>query len=410
MLTYVKSVLILYAPYCRNFSLVIFIITSLAIVSSDQLSSQCLTREVSSVAGTGISGFLDGPGITAKFNSPFGIVIDNSGNLFVADSGNHRIRKITPTGDVSTIAGTGVPGFMDGPSITAQFNSPKGIVIDTSGNLYIADSGNSRVRKITPAGIVSTIAGTGEYGFKDGPGIAAQFSSPFGIEIDDIGNLYIADNGNHRIRKLATDGNVTTVVGTGVSGFLEGPISIAQLAGPTDVHLNAAGELFIVDQNNHRIRKLSKAGVVSTIAGSGLKGSLDGEGVTAQFTLPYRIDSDEAGNCYVTDISGSLRKVTPSGLVSTLANSISSGFRLGPVEIAEVHIRDLTVDNISGDFFTVGADRVLKISDCPIVQPVPTMGEWGLINLGLLLIIVGIVTIKSRDRGLINHKLVRTHL
>jgi len=394
----------------NRFSLALLVIGSLSLLSTDYLNSQCLTRQVSLVAGTGEAGFIDGPGINAQFNSPFGIVLDPAGNLYVADSRNHRIRKITPAGIVSTFAGTGVPGFVDGPGINAQFNSPKGIEIDNLGNLFVTDTGNHSVRKITPAGVVSTIAGTGGSGFANGPGISSMFSSPFGIQIDGAGDLYIADNGNHRIRKITSAGIVSTAAGTGVSGYMEGPVATAQLRGPTDVRVNSSGELFIVDQGNNRIRKLNSAGNISTFAGSGVNGTVDGIGVAAQFALPYRIESDADGNLYVSDISGQLRKINPSGVVTTLTNTITTGFSLGPIETAQIFIRDLTIDNNTGDFYTVGGNRVLKISDCPSTDAVPTMGEWGLIILGLMLLIIGVVSMKSRELMLKQAGVVRANL
>jgi sugar lactone lactonase YvrE len=208
---------------------------------------------VADIFAGGEEGFADGIGRDAKFERPSGIAIDAAGNLYVADGGNHRIRKITPAGKVSTLAG-GEEGFADGIGRDAKFREPSGITIDTVGNLYVADSVNNRIRKITPAGKVSTIAG-GERGFADGIGGDASFYSPTGIAIDAVGNLYVADAGNNRIRKVTPAGEVSTLAG-GKRGFTNGFGSYARFNGPVDIAIDAAGNLYVADTWNHRIRKI----------------------------------------------------------------------------------------------------------------------------------------------------------
>jgi len=181
------------------FSTVVILTT---LFSFNTLTAQCANTDVATLSGDGTPGFANGPGATAQFSSPVGVAVDGSGNVYVADVSNNRIRKITPAGEVTTLAGTGTPGFADGPGATAQFNSPFGVAIDVSGNVYVGDQFNHSIRKITPAGDVSTLAGDGTSGFVDGPGASAQFNSPFGVAVDGSGNVYVADQNNHRIRKI----------------------------------------------------------------------------------------------------------------------------------------------------------------------------------------------------------------
>ena len=273
--------------------------------------------------------FADAQGSDVQFNRPAGIAIDKAGNLYVADSWNHRIRKITPTGEVSTFAGSGEVGedkggFADGPGSTAQFNRPSGIAIDTTGNLYVTDSKNHRIRKITPKGEVSTFAGSGETGkdreggYADGPGSVAQFSffSPafpingiaiVGLAIDAADNLYVADLGNHRIRKITPTGEVSTLAGSGEmgegkwGGYADGPGSTAQFSSPSGVTIDTAGNLYVADAGNNLIRKITPTGEVSTLAGSGKEGYADGAGSVARFYFPRGIAIDAAGTLYVVE-------------------------------------------------------------------------------------------------------------
>ena len=232
-----------------------------------------------------------------QFFLPFGIAIDAAGNLFVTDIFNDRIRKVTPKGEVSTLAG-GEKGFADGVGDVAQFDIPSGIAIDAAGNLFVADTWNSRIRKVTPEGEVSTLAG-GIQGFADSIGNAAQFDCPRGITIDKAGNLYVADTINHRIRKVTPKGEVSTLAGS-TAGFADGIGSAAQFYYPDGIAIDATGNLYVADTFNHRIRKVTPKGEVSTLAG-GTAGFADGIGSAAQFHFTNGIAIDAAGNLYVTD-------------------------------------------------------------------------------------------------------------
>ena len=270
------------------------------------------TGLVTTLAGS-TSGFSDGTGTAAKFASPIGISLDNTGNLYVADGGNHRIRKVViATGVVTTVAGS-TQGFADGTGASARFYFPSGMTTDNRGNLYVADYANNRIRKITIAtGAVTTLAGGG-LGFADGIGTAAQFSGTNFIAIDNADNLYVTDDNNNCIRKIIiATGAVTTVAG-GIQGFADGMGTAAKFNGPTGIATDNLGNLYLSDRGNHRIRKIVIAtGGVTTLAGSGTPGFADGTSVTAQFNSPYGIMFDNIGNLYVNDGNNNrIRKLTP---------------------------------------------------------------------------------------------------
>ena len=217
---------------------------------------------VSTLAGSGASGFADGTGSTAQFNDPVGVAVDGAGNVYVADTYNHRIRKVSPAGVVTTLAGS-TQGFADGAGSAAQFNGPYGVAVDGAGNVYVADYYNSRIRKVTPAGVVTTLAGSSTQGSADGAGSAAQFSGPYGVALDGAGNVYVADLNNQRIRKVTPAGVVTTLAGS-TQGFADGAGSAARFNGPTGVALDGAGNVYVADRENQRIRKVSLAAPILT--------------------------------------------------------------------------------------------------------------------------------------------------
>lgn len=269
-------------------------------------------------------GSADGVGSLAQFHNPTGVAVDTSGNVYVADSGNHTIRKITPYGLVTTIAGSpGTHGSNDGVGTAARFDYPAGIAVDKTGNLFVADSLNCTIRKIALSGMVTTIAGApGLGGTADGTGTSARFLKPNGVTLDSTGNIYVADTNNHAIRKITPDGVVTTLAGRpGVAGHVDGPGADARFALPFNTAFDGSGNLYVADGATHTVRKIDLAGNVTTLAGSpGQEGSNDGTGMTARFAYPHGVGVDPAGNVYVSDwLNWSIRKVTPEGVVSTFA-------------------------------------------------------------------------------------------
>jgi streptogramin lyase len=295
---------------------------------------------VSTLAGTaGMSGSTDGTGAAARFAGPWGVATDSAGNVYVADYVNDIIRKITPDGVVSTFAGTAAAkGSSDGTGAAAHFYEPAGVATDSAGNVYVADSSNNIIRKVTPAAVVTTLAGTaGVVGSADGTGAGASFGNPSGLTTDNAGNVYVADTFNDVIRKITPAGVVTTFAGTaGMSGSTDGVGAAARFNVPSDVATDGTGNVYVadsgfgpgcgqgcVDWGNHIIRKITPAGVVSTLAGTaGMTGSNDGAGAAARFWAPQGVATDGAGNVYVADtLNSTIRKITPAGVVTTLAGT-----------------------------------------------------------------------------------------
>lgn len=277
---------------------------SVYVADSDNNCIRKIANGVTSlVAGSGSAGFADGQGASASFRYPTQVVVDANGDLIVTDWQNNAIRKVTATGRVTTLAGNGTAGYLDGNGTGALFNFPYGACLDGNGNLYVTDQNNHRIRKVTPSGVVSTFAGSGSAAFADGQGTAASFLSPLGITIDANGNLYVADTSNHRIRTVSPSGYVSTLAGTGVASYIDAPVGTqAAFNNPTSLTMDSAGHLFVTDRLNYRIRVLSIAtGAVSTWAGSGAAGFLDGGPASAQFDSPAGIVVNGTTNILVAD-------------------------------------------------------------------------------------------------------------
>jgi len=299
-----------------------------------------VTTTVSTFAGSGNSGSDNGFGTTASFNLPIAIAVDAAGNVYVADLGNNLIRKINLNGIVTTLAGSGATGSANGAGTAASFSAPSGIAVDAAGNVYVADYGNNLIRKVTPEGVVTTFAGSGAPGAADGKGTAASFFSPTGIATDAAGNVYVADYGDNLIRKISPAGDVTTLAGANGAGYFNSP---------TGITVDAAGNVYIADYRNDRVELINAIGQVITLAhfyypsgltlgvagnmyvslpidnqvwqinpdgqavqfaGSGIQGADNGPGAAASFYSPSGIAADAAGDIYVADSGNNLiRKI-----------------------------------------------------------------------------------------------------
>lgn len=274
------------------------------------------TARVTTIAGDGLPGAANGSPARTRFADPFGVVLDRAGNLYVADGGDsNTIRKIGLDGVSTTLAGSG-EGYADGTGSAAAFNTPSGLAIDAAGNLYVADTGNHAIRKITPAGVVSTLAGGSAAGDRDGPGAVAQFNGPLGVAVDAAGVVYVADTYNDRIRRIAVDGTVTTLAGGARAGKADGPALQALFHTPASVAVNAAGELVIADTGNHAVRLLGKDGIVSTVAQA-----LEDE-PAAPLRAPVGLALTADGFIYIGSNShGRISQISPQGDVVALRDA-----------------------------------------------------------------------------------------
>jgi len=268
------------------------------------------------------SGWVDGTGSAARFNMPQAVATDASGNLYVTESDNQTVRKISPTRAVSTFAGMCTQqGSTDGTGANARFDTPYAVALDAAGNAYVADAQNHTIRKVTPDGVTTTLAGApGEFGLADGAGPAARFNWPFGIAVDGGGTVYVADNGNRLIRKISPAGVVSTLCG-GASGSIDGTGAAAGFVGIGQMCLDPAGNLLVIDQ--HAIRRVSPAGVVTTVAGNPALGAFaDGAATAARFRIPRGVAVNSAGIIFVADNgNNAIRRIAPDGTVSTFAGT-----------------------------------------------------------------------------------------
>jgi sugar lactone lactonase YvrE len=334
-------------------------------------------------------GYLDGVGTAALFNYPQGITIDANGNIYVADTGNQVIRMITSAGVVSTFAGTvGVTGSTDGPGTSALFAYSQGLATDTAGDVYVADSGNNTIREITPAGVVSTLAGTaGVTGSNDGTGAAAQFNHPDAVALDATGDVYVADTDNDTIRMITPAAVVTTLAGTpGVAGWADGPGAMALFNGPHGLATDVAGNIFVADSYSDTIRMVTPAGAVTTVAGTAYaNGFADGTGAAAQFGMPWGIIADAADNLYVTDFGNdTIRKITPAGAVTTFAGlAPQPGYVDGTAGGAQFNAPQAAVSDASGNMYIADtANNIIrKITPAGVVTTLAgTAGVTGSVD------------------------------
>lgn len=340
---------------------------------------------VSTVAGNGLESYSgDGGAATAaQLDNPAALSFDTEGNLYIADTGNHRVRKITPSGVISTAAGTGQAGFAgDGGAATqAQLSSPAGLAFDADGNVYIADAGNNRIRKLLPNGTLISIAGNGNASFygDGGPADSASLHDPHGVYSAGGGHIYIADTGNQRIRELLPDGTIVTVAGNGGQGpgGDGGPAVAAQLNLPTAVTGDAAGNIYIADQGNNRVRVIAPNGTISTLAGSAAYGLGDGgPAAAAQLDSPASVAVDSAGNVYLADTGHNRVREVSNGTIATLAGTGNCcyGGDGGPAASAQLNApTGLLVDSSGRVYVADSGNNAVRL-----IQPAAAGGAPGI--------------------------------
>ena len=321
---------------------------------------------VTTLAGSGTDGYGDGAGTGASFNWPTGVAVDSSLNVYVADSDNHKIRKITSAGVVTTLAGSGSSGSADGTGTLASFSYPKGVSVDTEGNVYVADTNNSKIRKITQGGVVTTLVGSGSSGSVDGTGTLASFSYPWGVAVDNSGNAYVADSDNHKIRKITSAGVVTTLAGSGSSGSVDGTGTLASFSYPKGVAVDTGGNLYVTDNevdNNAKLRKITPGGVVTTLASVGISTGVAVDGI---------------GNLYVNSNNNKILKITSEGDVMTLAGSGSNGSADGVGTLASFSYPKGVAVDINRNVYVADTNnaKIRKITPTPVaLPPAPSGGE-----------------------------------
>lgn len=269
--------------------------------------------------------------------------MDADGDVYIADADNNEIRKITPAGAVTTLAGYGIPGNANGTGTAASFNHPEGVAVDAEDDVYVADTGNNEIREITSAGVVSTLAGSGSPGKSDGGGAYASFNHPDGIAVDSQGNVYVADTGNDEIREIIAGGAVITLAGSGAPGEANGVGVAASFDHPEGIAVDSTDHVYVADTRNDEIRKITPGNVVSTLAGSGSPGNADGIAAAASFDNPSGVAVDSVGNLFVADGGNDELRVIikKSGEVATVARSTSSnepiqGVATGPSKAVDI--------------------------------------------------------------------------
>ena len=345
---------------------------------------------ITTIAGTGVQGFSGdgGPATSAKLYAPTGVAVDGQGNVYIADHSGARVRKVSRGGTISTFAGTGGAGFSGdgGPATSARVGTPYGVAVDGQRNVYISDRYNNRVRKVSPGGTITTFAGTGAYGsgsFGDGgPATSAQLRNPYGVAVDGQGNVYIADHGHSRVRKVNPGGTITTFAGTGVPGFSGdgGRATAAKLISPRGLAVDGRGNVYISDRDNNRVRKVSPGGTITTFAGTG-ESANDGDGdggpaTSARIQHPEGMVVDPQGNVYIA-AGSSVRRVSPGGTITTFAGGgRSNPGDGGPATSAVLRAPDgVALDGIGNVYIAEAWGRVRKVTvGTPAAAPTLTLG------------------------------------
>jgi len=351
-----------------------------------------------------------GPALQAKLNLPTGVAEDAAGSLYIADTGNNRVRVVGHTTPITAYAGTGIAGYSGdgGPATAAQLNQPTALAVDNAGNLYIADTVNNVVRKVSPAGIITTFAGTGQAGYNgdNGQAAAATLNAPGGLAVDSSGNVYIADTGNNVVRKVSPSGIITTFAGTGVPGFSGNgrQATKAQLQGPTGLAVTSRGDLLISDTLNSQVRVVSGSGKILAFAGRGTAGSSGdgGKAVDAMVRKPSGVAVDPTGYVYIVDtFNQRVRVVTPSGKIATFAGTGEPGFSGdgGPAELARLKFpTGIVADADSVYLGDTRNDRVRRIHHGGPPPVVPELPVAVLLPVSAI-VVAGAATVMSRRRG-----------
>jgi sugar lactone lactonase YvrE len=339
------------------------------------------SQTINTIAGNGSAGFSGdgGQATAADLDFPYGLVVDGTGNLYISEYLNYDVREINTSGVISQFAGNHTSGFSGdgGQATAAELGSAGGVNVDGSGNIYIADGGNNRIRMVNPSGIISTIAGNGTAGFAgdNGQATAAELSIPFDVVKDASGNIYIADYSNNRIRKINTAGIITTIAGNGTGSYSGdgGQATAAEIADPPGIVLDPAGNLYIADYLNNRIRKVATSGIITTIAGNGTAGySGDGgQATAAEINNPVKLAMDNGGSIYLTEFVGHrVRRISTSGVITTLTGTNVAGFSGdgGPATAAEISSPVGVTLDASGNLYLGdnGNQRVRKITGIPL--------------------------------------------
>lgn len=347
----------------RRSVVALLLVAALVSLSVARLAGQAGEVLVATYAGTGEQGGADGPADGATFDTPAGVALDAAGNLYVSEGeggsifGGERIRKIATDGTVTTLAGMGKSGFADGPGASARFYAPGGLAVDAAGTVYVADQLNYRIRVVAPDGTVRTLAGTGHSGHVDGPATVAEFSWPTALALDGAGSLYVVDFDTAAVRVVAPDGAVRTLAQTG----LKGPVAIA---------VDAAGTVYVASTNNHVILTIGPDGSVETLAG-GEQGYQDGPAASARFSFPAGIAVDAEGVVYVADAGNErIRAIAPDGTVSTVAGDGSRGYLDGAGTLAQFNAPATVSLCITGVTRTGESEQ--------ICTPPELRGTWGL--------------------------------
>ena len=380
-----------------------FYLAVFLLCSSHHTHAQIITT----IAGGDSLGLGDGGQATAcELKFPYSTAIDAAGNLYIADNGNNRIRKVNTAGIITTIAGTGIPGYSgdDSAATSAKLNGPIGLAVDAGGNIFITDNGNSRVRKINASGIITTIAGTATYGYSgdNGPATSAELSSPHGIAIDESGNIYLCDPITNCIRKINTAGIITTIAGNGIPGYTgdNGPATAAKLDWPFGVAVDATGNIYFTEWNNNCVRKINAVGIITTIAGGnatlGFSGD-NGPATAADFHIPIGIAIDNSGNIFIADsYNNRIRKINSSGNINTYAGDGIMGYNgdgglatlaelNGPVGVSvgihgDLYISEFDNFRIRYITSTESVGIINNLNDSLNIFPNPSNGTFNICN------------------------------